>query len=146
MAEWTEDNSNTFTKVYDILKDSTNYAEFKGNVDSQLFPKEPLPYNEALRMLLGSISQYVGQEGLEKAKKIISAGQKQKGGLEAKVSAASTKGEPFSKLDNVLGLAGIVGTVVAFAAGVYPIAVAAAAVTLTSLYSQYQKSYQHKPA
>ena len=78
------------------------------------------------------------------------AKQSQEPGLEAKTNATHAeikhKASSDAKTESITGLLGIITAIGAVAAGYPVIAMAAAAVTLTSLYSQYQKPYQRKPA
>ena len=64
--------------------------------------------------------------------------------LEAKTSAAPNESVNFSAVGNVVGLAGIIGSVTAFAAGAYSLGIATMALAGTYLFmDKYKPKLEH---
>jgi len=125
MAEWTKDQSNQITSLYGQLK-----GDYEREANGKLFGGSQLPYEDAHHTLMDILKkQESGQHG----------------GLEAKADTSSTKGISFNKTDNAIGLAGIIGTMAAFAAGAYPLGIAAAALLAGTylLKDKYQTKLKH---
>ena len=124
-VEWTQAQQDEFTRLYGKLEHSSYYNKDKAH--KRLF-SEQLPYTEAKSRL----------------EELLHAENHQRHDSGSKTSAAPNKNINLGTVGNAVGLAGIVGSVAAFAAGAYSLGIATMALAGTYLYmGKYKPRLEH---